>query len=274
MFEKVVPISLERHRGKKVRPVLDFRFAADFHVAYLTVHEFSRAAAIYPIVFLEDKTDDHFRPLALLGLQAGENLFVDGQGHWDAAYIPAVVRRYPFALSQTTDSDRYVVCVDEASTLVNDSEGTALFDDAGQPTEMIENVKRYLSELQQMDQVTREFVQFVSAHNLLTPLNMQVNVGGQSRSISGCYVINEERLNNLSDARFVEIRQKGYLPAIYAHLISLSQAERLSVLKDRRLTDQASSPAPTEAISEPVAPQPSVTRVRRSRPSSAKAKSG
>ena len=51
------------------------------------------------------------------------------------------------------------------------------------------------------------------------------------RNITGCYVINEERLNNFSDTKFVEIRQKGYLPAIYAHLISLSQIERLASMK-------------------------------------------
>jgi hypothetical protein len=38
-------------------------------------------------------------------------------------------------------------------------------------------------------------------------------------------------LNNFTDAKFVEIRQKGYLPAIYAHLISLSQIERLASMK-------------------------------------------
>lgn len=242
MFEKVVPVSLERHRGKRVRPVNDLRFAANLHLAYLTVHEFARAAGTYPIVFLEDKASDQFRPLALLGLEAGENLFVDAQGRWEAAYIPAIIRRYPFGLSRAEEADRYVVCVDEGSELLSDTEGLPLFDEQGQPTDVIENVKRYLGELQQMEQLTNEFVQFIVQHNLLTPLNMRVSASGQARTISGCYVINEERLNNLSDARFLEIRQKGYLPALYAHLISLSQTERLVALKDRRAAGPAPSP--------------------------------
>jgi hypothetical protein len=41
-------------------------------------------------------------------------------------------------------------------------------------------------------------------------------------------VINEERLNNFSDQKFLELRQKGYLPAIYAHLMSLVQIEHLA----------------------------------------------
>jgi hypothetical protein len=231
MFEQVVPVNKERHANKKVKPSSDFRFASGFHIAYVTTHEFARAAAIYPVVFLEDKQNDSYRPVVLLGLDAGENLFVDEQGQWSGSYIPAIIRRYPFALVKATDADQYIVCVDEASALLNDTEGAALFDESGQPTQVIENVKRYLGELQQMDQITGEFSSFLVQNNLLTPLNMRVNTANQVRNITGCYVINEERLNNFSDAKFLEVRQKGYLPAIYSHLISLSQIERLASLK-------------------------------------------
>jgi len=231
MFEQVVPVNNERHARKKVKPSSDFRFASGFHIAYVTTHEFARAASIYPVVFLEDKQNDSYRPVVLLGLDAGENLFVDAQGQWAGSYIPAIIRRYPFALVKASDADQYIVCVDEASALLNDTEGAALFDEAGQPTQVIENVKRYLGELQQMDQITGEFVTFLVQNNLLTPLNMRVNAADQVRNITGCYAINEERLNNFSDAKFLEVRQKGYLPAMYAHLISLSQIERLVSLK-------------------------------------------
>lgn len=107
-----------------------------------------------------------------------------------------------------------------------------MFDEQGNPTQVIENVKRYLGELQQMDTMTHEFSKFLIQNNLLTPLNMRVNAANQIRNITGCYVINEERLNNFTDAKFAEIRQKGYLPAIYAHLISLSQIERLASMKE------------------------------------------
>ena len=231
MFEQVVPINKERHAKTKVRLSSDFRFAAKFHLAYLTMAEFVRAASTYPVVFLEDKANDEFRPVALLGLDAGENLFVDAQGQWSASYIPAIIRRYPFALSKSDDADRYVVCVDEASDLINENEGSPLFDESGNPTQVIENVKTYLGELQQMDQLTREFTQFLVHNNLLTPLNMRVNAADQVKSITGSYVINEERLTNFSDDKFLEVRHKRYLPAIYAHLLSLPQIERLVSLK-------------------------------------------
>jgi len=236
MFEKVTPLNKERHAKTKVKQITDFRFASKFHIAYLTMHEFSRAAALYPIVFLEDKGKDEFRPVALLGLDAGVNLFINNDGKWQGSYVPAIIRRYPFALASTDKEGQFTICLDEGSELVSTTDGSPLFGDDGEPTEIVNNVKRYLSELQQMDALTREFVKFAAAHNLLTPLNMRVRENDRVKNIAGCYVINEERLNNLSNELFLEIRTKRYLPAIYAQLVSLAQIERLLNLKEERTT--------------------------------------
>ncbi len=236
MFEKVVPVNRERHARSKVREITGFGFAANFHIAYLTMHEFARAAAVYPIVFVEDKEKDAFRPVTLLGLDAGENLFVGEAGKWEASYIPAIIRRYPFALANTGTEGQYTICIDEGSDLVSETEGSALFDDKGEPTQVIENVKRYLSELQQMDKITLEFAKTLAELNMFTPLQLRVRDGKREKNIAGCWVVNEERLNNLSNDKFLELRAKRYLPAIYAQLMSLAQIERLMQLKEKRPT--------------------------------------
>lgn len=232
MFQKVVPVNKEVHAKTRIKEISSFEFASKFHIAYVTMQEFARAAAIFPIVFLEDKEKDEFRPVVLLGLNAGQNLFVDGAGKWQASYVPAIIRRYPFALTPKGEDGQYIVCIDEGSSLVSTTEGAALFDEKGEPTQVIENVKRYLSELQQMDALTHAFCAFLKEHNMFTPLNLRVRDNSRVKNISGCYVINEERLNNLSDERFLEIKNKRYLPAIYAHLISLAQTERLVKLQE------------------------------------------
>lgn len=233
MFKSLAPVNKERHAGKKIKQIEGFDFASQFHIASLMVHEFVRASAIYPVVFLEDKGKDQFRPVALMGLEAGENLFVGPDGKWEGSYIPAIIRRYPFALASTGEDGQFTVCIDEESDLVSDDEGVPLFDENGEPAESLENVKRYLGELQQMDALTTACCQFLAEHNMFTPLNMRVRQAEQIRNISGCYVVNEERLNNLSDELFLEMRQRRYLPAIYAHLGSLGQIERLMMLKQK-----------------------------------------
>lgn len=234
MYEKLVPVTKARHAAKKIKQIEGFGFASKFHIASIMAHEFARASAIYPVVFLEDKAKDEFRPVVLMGLEAGENLFVDQNNKWEASYVPAIIRRYPFALASTGQEGRFTVCIDEASELVNDSEGVELFKADGEPAEALENVKRYLTELQQMDAFTRDFCKYLSERNLFTPLNMRVRQADQVKNINGCYVINEERLSNLSNERFIEMREKQYLPAVYAHLMSLAQIERLMMLKEGR----------------------------------------
>jgi hypothetical protein len=236
MFEKLVPVNKERHAQTKIKQIDGFGFASKFHIASVMTHEFARACSAYPIVFLEDKEKDEFRPVVLLGLNAGENLFVGVDDKWRVAYVPAIIRRYPFALASTEQEGQFTVCIDEASTLVGDEEGVPLFSEAGEPSEAIENVKRYLGELQQMDVFTRAFCKYLAENNLFTPLNMRVRQLDQVKNISGCYVINEERLTNLSNDRFLELREKQYLPAVYSHLVSLAQIERLMTLQDERQT--------------------------------------
>jgi len=233
MFKNVVPVSKQRHALKKIKNVSGFGFAAPFHIAYVTLQEFARAASIFPVVFIEDKAKTEFRPVVMLGLKAGENLFVDADGKWQASYVPAIIRRYPFALTPAGTDGQFMVCLDEGSDLINDTEGTALFDEKGEPTQVIENVKRYLSELQQMEAQTVEFCRFLAEKKLFSPLNMRVRGSDAGvRNISGASVVNEEALGKLSDEEFLELRRKGYLPALYAHLMSLAQVERLVKLQD------------------------------------------
>jgi hypothetical protein len=232
VFEKVTPVNKDTHAQTRVKEITSFDFAAKFHIAYVTLQEFTRAAAIYPIVFLEDKAKDEFRPVVLLGLTPGTNVFVDANGQWQASYIPAVIRRYPFTLVPGGADGQFIVCIDEASSLVSQTDGAALFDISGTPTQVIDNVKRYLSELQQMELSTHAFCAFMAEHNMFTPLNLRVRESAGVKDIAGCYVLNEERLNNLSDELFLEIRRKQYLPAVYAHLMSLAQTERLVKLRE------------------------------------------
>jgi hypothetical protein len=252
MFENIVPVTLDQHKSKRIKPIANFDFAKQFNIASIMVHEFSRAASTYPIVFLEDKERDEFRPVVLMGLETGENLFIK-DGKWDASYIPAIIRRYPFALAKTPEQeDNYTVCLDNSSDLVNETEGESLFDEAGKPSEMMERVKRYLAELQQMEKFTQEFCHFLAEHNMFTPLNMKVRQQDEIKNITGCYVVNEERLGSISDEGFLNFRKQQFLPAIYAHLISLAQIERLLKFKeqteDAEPTEQFPAVKPTEQL--------------------------
>ena len=244
MFRDLVALNSKRHAALRVRPQAGFEFAKGVHMSALMQAEMVRAAALYPIVFVEDPAIDGFRPMALLGLREGENVYVDTDGSWLASYVPAVIRAYPFALARATgegESERFAVCIDAASDLVSLTEGARLFDSQGAPTEALEQARQWLQQIREMQLRTDVFCRALAARNLFTPFAVRARRGDETLEVNGCYVINEERLDGLPDAKLSELRSAGWLSSIYAHLVSLQQFERL---EDGPLEDD---PEPSEA---------------------------
>ena len=111
-YERVVALNDQAHAKLKVRPAISFAYAARTNSVPLLASEFFDAAREYPIVFARGETGPV--PAALLGLREAENLFVDRDGRWDARYVPAFVRRYPFVPGKGANGE-LLVCIDEAS---------------------------------------------------------------------------------------------------------------------------------------------------------------
>lgn len=227
MLAQAVALDARKHADWRLRPQRGFPFAAGLHMAAVMQPEFRRVSVTYPIVFVEDREFDTFRPMALFGLKTGENLFVGPDGHWDAPYVPAVVRAYPFALAHGADGDRLAVCIDASPQVVSLTEGTPLFQDDGQPSAALGEAKAFLSRLRQMQVLTHAFCQALAERNLFTPFAVRARRAGEVVEVDGCYVVDEERLDGLPDARVSGLRQRGWLAAVYAHLISLLQMDRL-----------------------------------------------
>ncbi|QTA87849.1 SapC family protein [Desulfonema magnum] len=226
MFKKTVPLNKQRHAAKKILPVNVFKFAEKSYIVSLIANEFTKAASAYPIVFVKD--GEELRPFALLGLEKGQNMFVNEDGTWKSHYIPAIIRRYPFVLGRNEGSSDLVLCIDEESDFLSDTEGEPLFDEKGEPGPIIEKARNFLIELQRFNEMTGLFSKELTKRELLSPLKMQIrNNQGVAIKIDGIFGVNERKLNELPEADFMDLRKRGMLPLIYAHLISLGHIERL-----------------------------------------------
>lgn len=235
MYKNLVPLTYEQHKDLKLNPLTDFGFAKQMHLAALTVHEFMRAAAIYPIIFIPD--GDAYKPVALIGLQPEENLFLDADDRWQASYIPASIRRYPFALVKTPTEGEFSIYLDAESNNLKETEGEAIFEEKDQFSESFTKLTEMLKEHQISDVLTQDFCQRLQDLDLLAPLKIGYQIGDQGHNLEGCFVLNEQAFNELSDDDFAEFRQRGYLPAIYAQGISMGQVERLIGLKQKQSTE-------------------------------------
>lgn len=224
---KVVGLHKDKHAKTKINTVRPFSHVAEEHMLPVVVHEFVVAGAELPVVFVKDEQSGRFQPVVLLGLAAKQNLLIRDD-KWDAMYVPRVVRNYPLLLVQDDpNSERLIVAIDEASERVNEAEGFPLFNDDGSESEFLTVRKQQMGEYVDYAQITQVFVEKLKSLELLKEQTLTVTINDEKRNINGIYMVDENKLNELSDEAFVDLRKQGYLTAIYAHLISLQHTQKL-----------------------------------------------
>jgi SapC len=227
------PVALDRvaHRKLKIRreqSALDA--TAGLTAFFLTAAEFVDACKEYPILFLRAGKDAEGRelcaPVAVLGIRKGENL-VYRHGRWNARYVPALIRAYPFAMAPTPDQ-QYVVCFDEASPVFSNDEGEALFKEDGEPTPYLEDVRSFVEKIEVEVDRTRHAGRQLMALKLLQDKRFDATLpDGETVSMDGFMAIDEERLKALSDAELVDMQRSGLMALIHFHLASMSNMSRL-----------------------------------------------
>ncbi|MBF0444161.1 MAG: SapC family protein [Magnetococcales bacterium] len=227
-YDKPVPLNKEAHKDLKIGPNEGgFSFAKNTNSVLLSGMEFANAAKEYPIIFI--KAGKSILPIALLGFRTDENLFIDDDGKWDAKYIPAFVRRYPFILSEAPGSGdkdgakELTVCIDEDFPGLSTEEGSPLFDEDGNQTELLKNAISFLQEYQSQYQRTEIFVNRLKELDLLTGYTANAELAdGEKISMGGLFVVDEKKLMELEKKKAMELFRSGELSWVYAHLLSLS----------------------------------------------------
>jgi hypothetical protein len=227
------PVALDRvaHRNLKIRRDLSALDAtAGLTAFFLTAAEFSDACKEYPILFLRAGQDAEGRdlcaPVTVFGIRKGENL-VYRHGRWNARYVPALLRAYPFAMAPTPDQ-RYVVCFDEASSAFSQDEGEPLFNADGEPTPYLEEVRGFVEKVEIEVDRTRLAGRRLMELKLLQDKRFDATLpDGEKVSMDGFMAIDEERVKNLTDAEIVELQRTGLLALIHFHLVSMSNMTQL-----------------------------------------------
>ncbi len=187
--------------------------------------EFRQVQAHYPVVFQKSASGITFEPVALLGLQDGQNLFLRPQG-WDASYVPLAIERLPFYIGQA--DDELVVHIDLDSPRVGTQEGEAVFLPHGGSTEFLERMSSVLLAIHQGLQATPAFIAALLEHDLLEPFVIDVErPGGSSHRLTRFYTVHEERLQALGGSALESLSRAGHLQAAYMAIASLSQFRAL-----------------------------------------------
>ena len=232
-YEKPIALDREAHRSVRIGAMPDYLFAAKTNSVLLAGVEFAEAAKEYPVVFAK-AAEGKFVPVALLGMRDNENLYVDENGKWNARYIPAFVRRYPFVLADN-GTDQLTLCIDESSPAFNAENGQPLFDENGANTPFLQQALDFVADYQGQNARTEAFTSRLNELGLLIELSAKADMNdGSSYVINGLMVVDEQKLLALDSAKVDELFKSGMLGWIYAHLMSLSNMPRLIELIAQR----------------------------------------
>jgi hypothetical protein len=248
IYESAVPVSAGRHADSSVEVGADYGFSRKVNSVPLMAVEFPHAAAEYAIVF--SGTADAFIPAVILGMRGDQNLYLGEQGGWQAKYIPAFVRRYPFVFATSQDGKTFTLCIDEAFPGFNrEGRGQRLFGEDKKPSTYVSNVLKFLEQYQLEFRRTQAFCNKLKELGLLEPMRAQANLpSGERLALTGFMAVSRDKLKALPGDKLAELAKTDELELLYLHLQSMRNfAGMIERLGGKQHSAQAPEP--------PIAPE-------------------
>jgi hypothetical protein len=225
------PRALEpgRHGKAGLQSARHLHFAAKTNSIPLAADEFFVAQAHYPIVFTATKPAS---PVVVVGLANERNLFVDGGGAWRiGSYVPAYVRRYPFVFIRSADESQFILAIDEASESFALEGGQQALFEGSDPAAATKQALQFCVEFQRQHDIAQAFAAALESEGLLIEYRADVRPArGATMTLSGFRVIDEAKFHGFSDETFLAWRKHGWLPLVYAQLMSMRRWEALATL--------------------------------------------
>ena len=226
-YQKPVVLNKKEHKDWKIEAVEDYKFAKKTNLVYLVSAEFVLASKEYLIVF--KRNNEVVDPIALLGLQEDTNQFVMSKNGWDADYIPAYVRRYPF-IPATKDDDDLMLCIDSSYKGLNSKKAKlALFDKDGKPDVIVQQAidlsLSYIAE----NKITADFCKIIDDLGLFEEAQVERLVAkGDNVKLAGFLRINHKKFTNLGAKIVKSLFDSGSLEPIYAHFQSMANLKKFA----------------------------------------------
>jgi hypothetical protein len=231
-YQEVVPLAKEHRVALPTDGKLPQAFR-EMMVMPLSYTEFSLACHDYALVFVSPDQGKSAVAMLVAGVEQKQNLFIGPDLTWDRnVYVPAYVRRYPFCMTRVnvggTEQAERIACVEKRTISTTGDSGTALHDAKGDAVPVWDNIRKLLFDYEADLVRTEAMCKIIIELGLLEPFTMQAKPNeGQPLTLSGMFRVNEQKITELPAEKIKELVQNGILPRLYAHLMSMSNFNRL-----------------------------------------------
>ena len=226
-MSNIVLLDSQSHRALRVHARPAAHYGDNQRFVAVVVNEFPALAMHYPILFSKDADTGQFYCGAMLGFDAGENLFL-GEHRTLSLYRPLNLQRGPFL---TAGSD---LAIDLDHPRVAPSGDQELFTEAGEPSSYLRSIMGLMRDLRPGLERTRIFIDTLLNLKLIEPMTISARFDdGTNHEFTGLYTVNRDQLKELADAAALDLFRRGYLQLIYLMLASLNHVSALAQRKNR-----------------------------------------
>lgn len=213
-------LSRRIHARQHYRPRQDYHHTAGQMAAPVIMAELHKLSGHYAVALLP--MADSMVPVALLGIDKGQNLYLHPDGRWQAGYVPALLRCHPFGLADS-HADGQTVVIDAGHL---SAAGEPLFNHGALNTVVADNL-RFLHYCEQSRHAATAAGRALKDAGVVAEWPLTVPVGESHKRINGLYRVDEQALNAL-DAETYATLQGAPMQLAYAQLYSQSQVEQLT----------------------------------------------
>lgn len=229
-----------RHKDLRILAHHQPSFGENASYGHVYLSEFRYVQGEYPILFRKNAETAQFEAIALFGLAAEENLFMEENG-WNACYVPLTVQRRPFLIGFQHDNQaepKPVVHVDMDSPRISksDTEGEAVFLPQGGQSPYFQHINSVLSRIHMGHIENKIFIDTLLQHDLIESVAIKMELhDGSKLEFNNLYTINEEKLNGLPAETLHDLHKQGYVNLIYMVIASMATLSRLIDLKNKKV---------------------------------------
>ena len=227
MYEKITLLNKEEHKDFRFKPVSDLNFAKDMMVVPITYEEVALLCCEYPIVILGGEAPKF---AIVVGVEEEQgNVVIDENGKWRGSYVPAFLRRYPFALVRTGD-EALAIGVDLHSGCFSDPEGEPLFDQEGNPQPVLEQQIAFLETFERQMTLTSEILKAFNEKKVLSERVLTYKKDGEEKKVGGFFAFDRTKLAELDDAVLADWARRGWIDLVVCQNHSMKQFQKVVAL--------------------------------------------
>lgn len=232
------PLRFEQHKTFGYTEKYGSEYGHRVGAVVILPNEFAKAQREYPILFRKDSETGRFLPVALLGFEEHENLFLNDNATWSARYVPLAVRQGPFliGLQQQEADQRLAIYADLNDSRIQQNVEPALFHTDGSASVTLNEIRDILSARHKGSELLEPMVEAFLKYNLLERVMLEIDLmHGATIKFDAGYTVHIENLMALESDAIVALHKSGFLSLAYNVADSVNNIQRLIDIKNAKM---------------------------------------